>query len=194
MARIKAFDPDEALERSMQAFWAHGYEATSTQDLERALGINRSSMYATFGSKSELYAKALERYAKGLRGPGFVRGMLEIEVPLRDRVERMLWSLVDDDLSAKRSRGCFAVNAAVELGPDDERVRRLVGESFDGARMVLRQAFSQAQHAGELRKDADVDSLSDMLVAVMEGLHVLCKGTRDRRFLGQAIAGSVSVI
>src|SRR3954451_354792 len=64
MARTKEFDVDLALERTMQVFWAKGFEATSAQDLVDALGINRSSLYATFGSKAELYRRALALYAE----------------------------------------------------------------------------------------------------------------------------------
>lgn len=180
----------------MQTFWAHGFEATSTQLLERELGINRSSMYATFGSKSELYARALERYTSGMHGPGPVRpGALDGDGSLRERIERLLWRVVETDLEeAHRSRGCFACNAAIELGPDDAHVRRLVTESFRAAHRVFRDALLEAREAGELRPDADVEALASLLVGVMEGLHVLAKGTRDRRQIKQTIAGAVAAL
>ena len=58
----KQFDPDTALDKAMQAFWAHGYDATSIQDLVDCMGINRGSMYATFGDKRSLFIQALNRY------------------------------------------------------------------------------------------------------------------------------------
>lgn len=195
MARTKAFDPDDALERAMETFWAHGFEATSTHDLERALGINRSSMYATFGSKGDLYARALERYTSGMHGPGPVRpGALDGVGPLRERIEALLWRVVAMDLDGNRSRGCFACNAAVELGPDDARVRRLVSQSFRAARSVFRDALAEARDAGELPADADVDALAALFVGVVEGLHVLAKGTGDRRQIKQTIAGALAVL
>ena len=62
MARHKEFDPDVALDRALELFWERGYEATSMADLVDHLGIGRASLYATFGSKHELYLKALDRY------------------------------------------------------------------------------------------------------------------------------------
>lgn len=62
MARPKEFDPNEALERAMLLFWEKGFQATSMRDLVQAMGINRGSLYDTFGSKEELYQAAIDRY------------------------------------------------------------------------------------------------------------------------------------
>ena len=58
----KTFDTDEVLGKAMQAFWARGYEATSIQDLLDTMGLNRGSLYATFGDKRSLFIRALRHY------------------------------------------------------------------------------------------------------------------------------------
>jgi len=65
----KQFDVDAALGRAMEAFWSQGFEATSTQDLLARMGINRGSLYDTFGSKRELFLKALKHYQATYQGP-----------------------------------------------------------------------------------------------------------------------------
>ena len=62
MARRKEFDRDEALHKAMEVFWSRGYEATSVGDLVEHMGINRQSLYDTFGDKHSLYLAALDRY------------------------------------------------------------------------------------------------------------------------------------
>jgi TetR/AcrR family transcriptional regulator, transcriptional repressor for nem operon len=62
MARHKEFDRDEALRKAMEVFWSRGYEAASIEDLVKHMGINRQSLYDTFGHKHALYLKALDRY------------------------------------------------------------------------------------------------------------------------------------
>ena len=53
--RPREFDRDTALQSAVDAFWRRGYEATSVADLVAATGVNRASMYDTFGNKRELF-------------------------------------------------------------------------------------------------------------------------------------------
>jgi TetR/AcrR family transcriptional regulator, transcriptional repressor for nem operon len=191
VARTKAFDPEVAVERARDVFWAKGYAATSTQDLVDALGINRSSLYATFGSKRELYSRALESYGRA-PAPRRLEDALKAGGPLKPRLRAALMAAAEEDLDPRRSRGCFACNAAVELGPSDAGVRRLVTRSFRGMRDSLRVALERAKSEGEISSDADVDALASQLLATIEGLHVLAKGTHDRRMVEQAIEATVA--
>ncbi|PTN42493.1 TetR/AcrR family transcriptional regulator, partial [Achromobacter xylosoxidans] len=62
IGRPKAFDKDRALLAAMRTFWAQGYEGTSIQDLVSATGVNKPSLYATFGCKEEIFRQAVELY------------------------------------------------------------------------------------------------------------------------------------
>jgi TetR/AcrR family transcriptional repressor of nem operon len=191
VARTKAFDPDDALARALDVFWARGYDGTSTQDLVDALGINRSSLYGTFGSKRELYLRALERY--GL-GASRMRQALDGPGPVKVRLRRALLSIAEDDLSARPARGCFAANAALELAAADEDVRRLVVAAFAENQAALREELQRARDAGELAADADVDALSGFLLNTLQGLRVIGKGTADRRLVEQAVDVSLAAL
>ena len=58
--RPKNFNPEEALNKAMDLFWDRGFEATSIQDLVDNVGINRASMYDTFGDKRAFFCAAVE--------------------------------------------------------------------------------------------------------------------------------------
>ena len=62
MAGVKQFDRDEVIERAMDLFWQRGYESTSVDDLVEATGINRGSLYGTFGDKRRLFLATIDRY------------------------------------------------------------------------------------------------------------------------------------
>ena len=64
----KRFDPDQALERARDLFWRRGYDGTGIRELEATLGIGRKSLYDTYGSKRELYLRALQLYADSVIG------------------------------------------------------------------------------------------------------------------------------
>ena len=60
--RPPKFDRDVALREAMKLFWEHGFEGTSTDELEAALKMGPSSILNSFGSKEQLYALAIETY------------------------------------------------------------------------------------------------------------------------------------
>jgi TetR/AcrR family transcriptional repressor of nem operon len=91
MAGVKQFDRSQVLDRAMALFWTRGYEATSIHDLVEATGVNRGSIYGTFGDKKGLFLAVLDHYletvAKSL--------MAELSDPdPRRAVERMFDSLI----------------------------------------------------------------------------------------------------
>src|SRR5215470_17396797 len=106
MARSREFDVDTAADQALRLFWTKGYEGTTLSDLTRAMGINRPSLYAAFGSKEELFRKALDRYAEG--PAAFMREALD-EPTARAVAERLLGGATDRATDRRNPRGCLMV-------------------------------------------------------------------------------------
>ncbi|MFF4796998.1 TetR/AcrR family transcriptional regulator [Streptomyces sp. NPDC001351] len=178
MARTKEFDPDAALQSALELFWQRGYEATSMSDLVDRLGIGRASLYATFGSKHELYLKALERYDRaGL--PPIVRELSQPGPALpavRALVRRYATEAADEQL---RLNGCLVTNTASELAPHDPAAARRVERNWDHLETVLHSALVRAQAQGELPAGRDPLALARMLLVLLQGLRVVGKASAD---------------
>ncbi|MCX5047997.1 MULTISPECIES: TetR/AcrR family transcriptional regulator [unclassified Streptomyces] len=178
MARTKEFDPDAALQAALELFWQRGYEATSMSDLVNHLGIGRASIYATFGSKHELYLRALERYDRaGL--PPIVRELSQPGPALpavRAVVRRYAAEAADEQL---RLNGCLVTNTASELAPHDPVAKRSVERNWDQLETVLHSALVRAQAQDELPADRDPLTLARMLLVLMQGLRVVGKASAD---------------
>ena len=104
--RPREFDVNEALDRAMRVFWRRGYEGATLPDLTAAMGINRPSLYAAFGSKEELFRKALDRYVKG--PAAYVREALN-EPTARGVADRLLSGTIDLVTDRRNPRGCLIV-------------------------------------------------------------------------------------
>ncbi len=186
MARPKEFDPDHAVDAAMRTFWRDGYEGTSVDDLTRACGISRGSMYATFGSKDALYVKALDHYTA--TAGEIALGCLAGDGTARDRIARLFRHFADDTLGDPENRGCFMLNAAMERAGHDAVVARRVRDAIGENEAALLGLLQDAQDAGELAADRDPKALARYLVAALNGVRVTAKATRDRALIDDAIA------
>ncbi|MDI3406312.1 TetR/AcrR family transcriptional regulator [Streptomyces cavernicola] len=178
MARTKEFDPDAALDAALELFWRRGYEATSMADLVAQLGIGRASLYATFGSKRELYLKAMDRYAQS-RDPRLLADLSQpgpVLPAVRALVRRFAAEAADDQL---RLAGCLVTNTAAELAPHDPAAARRVEVSWDRVETPLHAALVRAQAQGELPEGRDPLALARMLLVLLQGLRVVGKASQD---------------
>jgi TetR/AcrR family transcriptional repressor of nem operon len=191
MARTKEFDPDSALRAALDLFWRQGYEATSMQDLVEHLGIGRASIYATFGSKHELYLRALDRYCEELGGRS--GHLLSGSGPALPGVRRFLESLAAEALEDPDRKGCFVTNTAVEFLPRDESVAELVDIGMNGLQAAIAGALVRAQEQGELSADKDPQALARFLVTFVQGVRVMAKRP-DRQRLTDAVDQALSLL
>ena len=108
MARPREFDVDAVLDRATDLFWARGYEATSVQELVDTLGVNRASLYATFGDKAQLFEAVLRRYGERVNG-----ALLETLGPPAAGAEAVrAWFkvLIEKATQPGGPRGCLMLN------------------------------------------------------------------------------------
>lgn len=172
--RPREFDEDAVVARATEVFWERGYGATSMQDLVDALGVQRGSLYGTFGSKRSLLLLALAHYRAevarrlaALEGPGPVLPALRafLAAPLGPR-------------AAPLGAGCLMGNTALELAPEDTEIADAVREGFAALENLLRRALTRAHDSGELPA-GDPGTQARLLVTTHQGLHVLARTAPD---------------
>ncbi len=193
VGRPKEFDEKTALQRAMEVFWAHGYEATSVQDLLDAMGINRGSMYDTFGDKHALFGKAIDHY-----GGTVLRGLedaLDASGSPLGNVRKVLRQMVDRALTGDdRGCGCMATQTAVELAPHDAGVARTVRELLARIEKAFHRTIGRAVEAGELSPDVNVRALARFFTGTIQGLVVMGKAAPGKATLNDIVDTALSVL
>lgn len=186
MSGRKQFNEADALDAAMTAFWSGGYEATSVQDLERATGLNKSSLYNAYGSKEHLFARCMERFSE-LYG---VRLQRELDHPdFTAAVEGFFARLVDRLENESVPKGCLATMAAMEFGSEDCEVGKRVEANLDWMRKAFADRCMRAIAEGQLPEDTDADAVAAMLLAMTRGVAVLNRGHSDPALVRQAVKG-----
>ncbi|MFF9179584.1 TetR/AcrR family transcriptional regulator [Streptomyces misionensis] len=178
MGRTKEFDPDAALQSALELFWRRGYEATSMADIVERLGIGRASVYATFGSKRELYLRAMDRYTE-TRDPALLAELSQ-PGPALPAVRAVVRRFASEASSPDgRLNGCLVTNTAAELAPHDPAAARRVEISWGHVETLLHSALVRAQAQGELPEDRDPRALARMLLVLLQGIRVVGKASDD---------------
>ena len=185
MARPREFDPDEVLERATQVFWGRGFENASLDELCGATGLNRSSLYAAFGDKRDLYLAALARYEEG--SAARIAAAFERR-PVRKGLAIFLDSLIDSIVAGPGRRGCFIGNCAAEMAHLDRGAAARVRRSLERVESGFRAGLEAARERGELPGTADPAALARFLTAGIQGLRLVGKANPDRAALEQIAA------
>lgn len=180
LARPRAFQEDKALDAAIECFWRHGLDATSVRDLADEMGINAPSLYNAFGDKRALFARALERYAHGMRERLQQREeqhapKAAIQIFFRDLITR---SLADTD-----RRGCFIVNSVIDVAPHDDDLRVAISSYLAEIESFFLRCLQRAQASGEIPASAVPEDIAQLFVGVALGLQVLARANPERALL-----------
>lgn len=181
MARPKGFEREEVLDRAVTVFWEKGFEAASIQDLVDAMGIQRGSLYAAFGSKQEMFLAALDRYGEVVVEQ-LLQSLQQGPSPVA-AVQGFFEKLIGQIVGEGPWRGCLLTNSAVELGLRDPKTRAKVRRWLERIEAAFRETLEGARAEGELHQDCNTQNLAAFLVTLLQGLLVTGRIRPQREYL-----------
>ncbi len=192
MARTREFDEGQVLEAAMQLFWEKGYEATSLSDLTSRMGIQRPSIYSTFGDKRELFEAALRRYTTSRASD--IRSRLQKYSSVKEAFSNFFADIITEEYEEDLSKGCFCINTMVELAPHDEKFEILTREHQMYLAVIFQETIERGIQTGELDADTDAKSLAQALIVSLIGITVMMKSRPQRSFVDNAIAATLTLL
>lgn len=173
MPRTRTFTPDTVIDVALDLFWRKGYKKCSMADVVRKSGVARYGLYQTFKDKDQLYCAALRRYHKKLRKlfiEPFCNSGQKLDFnTLVEHFDRILYHLEKGDHD-----GCFAHQAAIERGSDNEEVRQIVNEIFTENKEAFRMLIKNGLASGQIR-ELPLDDLVTYVMGVERGLIAMTK-------------------
>ncbi len=191
MARPREFNEREALDKAMNVFWAKGYQGATPQDLLKAMGLSKSSFYATFASKHDLFLRCIKHYNEmGLR---FFAGLLSQD-NARSAIEHMYEQMIDIAMSANGRRGCMLVNCATELSPHDPQVEALVKDGLSKLEQTLYKTILRGQKRGHIAAKHNPHTLAKYLLSSNSGFQVMAKARPNRKALRDVVSVVLSAL
>ncbi|MEK5057048.1 TetR family transcriptional regulator [Paenibacillus sp. FSL H7-0326] len=177
MARNKEFDTTIVLHKAMEVFGHYGYAGTSLQILLDGLGIARQSLYDTYGTKRDLFIKAVKHYVN--EKSSSVVAYLEQSADVKEAINHIFETIVEALTDEKRRNECFILNSAIDQIPHDHEI----AEIFVQDKLLLEQAIYEAlirgQKQGEFNPNVDLRELAAYLYHARYALTQSAKMTKD---------------
>lgn len=198
MARPRSFDHEKVLAAAMRQFQRAGLHATSAEDLCRATGLGRSSLYNTFGSKDELFAQCLDAYLdRALARAEEIVG--DRSLGTVERIEALLRLVVAEEAERAGSgapRGCLAVNTVAELADDPGYARSIerIGRDTAARLELLSAVLRVGQAAGEVTKSVSAEGLAAFVNSTIAGLRVASQGRVAAPWSAEIIAAALRAL
>ena len=188
MANIVQFNKEQVLTNASGVFQKKGYNGTSMQDLVEATGLNRSSIYNSFGSKMDLYLASLDAYNKmSSLAQNAVCSEATSGLDAIKNIFTLFIKMILEDLD---NRGCMIINCKTESGSSEQKklINWLIKSDEKGLRFFETQ-IARGQEDGSINKDQSVKQYSIYLSASLQGLRMIGIMNKNRKEL-EALAST----
>jgi AcrR family transcriptional regulator len=166
-----------------------GASGTSLDDIRAATRASKSQLYHYFGDKRGLVQAAIDYQSAAV---------LEAQVEALgavgdwDDVERWAdWMVAAVEDRGGRG-GCPIGTLAAALSDTDERFRAALSEAFETWRGAIGAALGRLRDRGLLAPDADLEALTTVTLAAIQGGLLLAKTSREGAPLRASLDGAIA--
>lgn len=191
LGRPKEFDVEKALDTAMRVFWSKGYYQTSVQDLVEAMGINRGSLYDTFGDKRDLFLAVFDRYTEKVKKESLEQlkqsgSALQLLKKYFNKRFRLI-----EEYGVKP--GCLVTNAVVEMAVYDDEIRKRVHRYWGIGEDAFCAMLDRAKEEGEFESRFSSRALARYLVNFAIGLSITSRAGFSNKFNKEVFEVGLSI-
>ncbi|MEX0964932.1 MAG: TetR/AcrR family transcriptional regulator [Pseudohongiellaceae bacterium] len=191
MARPVEFDETKVLTNAMEQFWREGYEASSVQKLLDCTGINRGTLYNSFGDKDTFFKSCVDQYNKVL-DKQIVATLKNSNLGAWESIEAFFDESVINVTNKHRSMGCLLVNSFCESINYDKEMRKVIRSSVGLLRKALVSRLKEAHKNRKVKKGISVEFAAEVLMNSLYGVRVNSRDGKTPRQLKEVIKFTIS--
>ena len=164
MARKKQYIEEEVIDKAMHLFWRNGYENTSMQMLEKEMGINKFSIYSSFGNKHGLFLESLKSYKSKIAGI-FIK--FKNASNGAEDIKQFFYDSVNIGYQENHEKGCLVTNTYNEFsGSEDQEINEQMNAFMDN----LKELFIEKLKINSDKDEATIMKQANFLVLAKHGL------------------------
>lgn len=189
--RTRSFDREQALDAAVLVFWDKGYEGASIEKLTHAMGINRPSLYGTFGNKRDLFLQAIDRYAATHGSTAF--SAFRLEPHTRTAVERFFEASIDCAMTDGKPRGCLINTVATDAAETDPDLRDKLTRMFGRTDAAIARRLAGMEGGTESTTHSP-DALARMVHSVTHSIMTRARAGASRDELAKLANDFMAVL
>lgn len=185
MPRTEVFNRELILSQVRDLFWNNGFNGTSMRDLVETTGLNRSSLYNSFGNKQSLYELVLKKYQEENKLL-FQDALIRADNP-RQAIKNIFENILDAMLQDTNQKGCFILNSKAELSRSEPSIRVLLEKNEASELKLLRNLVEEGQDHNVINKDSSPEEFAYYLYSAFQGFRMTGILENDRSKLQNII-------
>ncbi|MEP0263294.1 TetR/AcrR family transcriptional regulator [Dokdonia sp.] len=192
MPRVEVFDRGHVLEKVKELFWSKGFNGTSMQDLVDVTGLNRSSLYNSFGNKEALFETVFKQYQEDTKSL-FKDALKDADSPL-DAIHNIFKNILHLILEDVEGKGCFNLNCKTELSHTDTPIKAILKHSEEGTLQLFSGLIKEGQQQALINKNDTPENYAYYLFSAFQGLRMTGMLTRDYKTLKNIIHNTLIIL
>ena len=191
MARPVEFNENKVLTNAMEQFWKEGYEASSVQKLLDCTGINRGTLYNSFGDKETFFRSCVEQYNR-MTAKQLETTLSNASLKPWDAIAAYFDATLVEVSNKHRSLGCLLVNSLCESINYDKEMKKVIRSSQAVVRKALLARAKEAHKAGKIKKGVSAELATDLLLNSLFGARVNSRDGKNSKQLKELLDFSVA--
>ncbi len=192
MPKVKQFNREKVLEAASTIFHQKGYNGTSIDEILKATGLSRSSLYDSFKDKHSLYLQALEFYKT--REQAAYKEVDEKKLNGIQKLEYLFKEVVNHLITHPDGNGCLMVNAAAEMSKHCEKTSQVICNNKDSVQDLFTHWLSEAEQEQVIKLSKPARTYGPFLFNALCGLKVLSQSGASRAELNNVVKVTIDAL
>lgn len=157
----------------------------------KSTGLGKGSLYGAYGSKHDMYVRALTEYCDWAISDYEERLRGDDEGALM-RLRRFLKATAKCGPGPRR--GCMLAKGVAELAGRFPDVDKLIEKTYTALEGEIVTCVRQAQHAGDIDRKSDARTIAVTLLALVRGMEALKRAGAPAASLSLVAQGALSLL
>lgn len=190
MPKTETFNKETVIKQATEVFHNKSYSLTSMQDLVDATGLNRSSIYNSFGSKLDLYMECLKSYRSEFKCR-VEELTIAAKTPIK-AIESIFLLNIKNNLT--NNAGCLINNCTSEMANQEVTIKGFLNNNHENMIKLFEDLIEKGQHEGSINTNKSSSQYALYLLNSLQGLSISGIIMNDYKHLESIVKTTLSIL